>query len=183
TFACGPSNKEIAGAKTARYSADPVVLFNEVKAAVEQKYKIQKSDETQLGLQTVGKWYTPDGLVSERQDDVRYIADQSLNIALVVTLVPVDKNYVVKVAMVMARFIKGRPNPDKLDPKDPSVPGWAQSRADQLAFDIYAAVKKYEVKSGGPQMLPPPETAPAPATTPPAPTPGSDTPTPAAPPA
>ncbi len=166
--ACGPSSKEIGAAKTAHYKGDKVMLFNAAKAAAEDKYKIAKSDETALGFQTVGKWYTPDGLVAERQDDMRVVPDRSLNIVLVVTLVPDGDQWVVKVVPEIMRYFQGRPNPDHLTPNDPSVPGWANDRVESLQFDIYTALKPYEVKAGPGGITSPPPVGPAatPATTP-----------------
>src|SRR5712675_1797026 len=100
-FGCGPSGKEFAVAKTAHYKGEKLVLFNTAKSAAEDKYKLAKVDETSLGFQTVGKWYTPEGLVAERQDDMRMVPDRSLNIVLVVTLVPDGDLWVVKVEPVM----------------------------------------------------------------------------------
>lgn len=181
--ACGPSAKEFAVAKSARYKGDKLAIFNAAKAAAEEKYKLAKVDETSLGFQTVGKWYTPEGLVAERQDDMRMVPDRSLNIVLVVTLVPDGDLWVVKVEPVMLRYFAGRPNPDKLEPKDPSVPGWANDRVDSLQFDIYTALKPYEVKStaNGIQSPPPAgSAAPTPAPTPAPAGSGSAAPAPAA---
>jgi hypothetical protein len=165
--ACGPSSKEISAAKTARYKGEKVALFNAVKAATEEKYKIAKSDETALGFQTVGKWYTPEGLVAERQDDMRMVPDRSLNIVLVVTLVPDGDLWVVKVVPEMLRFFQGRPNPDKLGPTDPSVPGWANDRVESLQYDIYTAMKPYEAKAAPNGVMSPPPIGPGSTPTPP----------------
>src|SRR3569833_3378394 len=84
--ACGPSSKELTGAKTAHYKGDKLVMFNAIKTTVAEKYHIEKSDETSLGMQPVGRWYTPEGLTAgERNDDLRDVPDKSLRIALVVT--------------------------------------------------------------------------------------------------
>ncbi|MBA3391393.1 MAG: hypothetical protein H0T89_02060 [Deltaproteobacteria bacterium] len=164
--ACGPSGKEVAKAKQARYQGDKLTLFAAVKAATESKYKLQKSDETALGMQTVGRWYSPDGLaVSASTDDVRDLVDQSVNLALVVELLPADDNWVVGVRPIMMRFNKGQPKPEPLDVKNPSVPGWVHGKIDQLQFAIYERMKQYEVKGVGgiaPGPTPPPGPAPMP---------------------
>ena len=68
-FACGPSSGELKSAKTARYKGDKVAMFNAVKEATEAKYQLQKSDENAMGMQTTGRWYTPEGLAaSERAE-------------------------------------------------------------------------------------------------------------------
>lgn len=159
--ACGPSGKEVAMAKQARYRGDKLALFGAVKQATENKYKLQKSDETTLGLQTIARWYNPEGqAVSANMGDVRDVPDQSLNISLIVELLPEGENYVVAIKPVMLRYHRGRPNPDMLDPQDPSIPGWARGKVDQLHFDIYEALKSYEVKTLASPM-PAGETAPA----------------------
>lgn len=162
TVACGPSSKEVATAKSARYQGDKLTLFAAVKNAVEAKYKLAKSDETTLGMQTQARWYSPEGLtVSANPDDERDLPDQSIRIALVVTMLPDGDAWVVKVTPLMVRKNKGMPKPDELREGDPTVPGWVDSKVDQLALDIHKALAKYEIqKPGG--MAPPPAEAPPP---------------------
>ena len=169
--ACGPSGRDVAIAKTARYQGDKLVLFNAVKTTTEGKYKLSQSDETTLSLQTAGKWYTPEGLIATSgEQDIRSIPDKSINVVLIVKLVPDGDKWVVDVGANMMRYNKGMPNPEKLSLKDPSLPGWATGKVDQLAFDLHDALKSYEVKAGGAAM-PPPAGSAAPA--------GSDAPPPA----
>ena len=100
--ACGPSSKELAGAKTAHYKGDKLAMFNVAKGVVEAKYTLQKSDETTLGMQTTGRWYTPEGLAAgERGGDMRDVPDKSLQIALVVTMQPDGDAWVVNVKPLM----------------------------------------------------------------------------------
>jgi hypothetical protein len=178
--ACGPNTNEIKTAKEAHYKGDKLVLFQAARTATESKYKLAKVDETTLGLQTVGRWYNPEGqIASERGEDMRDVPDKSLNITLVVTLLPDGDAWVVSVKPVLMRYFQGRPNPDHLEPNDPSIPGWASGKVDNLAVEIHEALKPYEVKAGGPQVMPAPApTAKAPDEPPPAPA----TPDPAAPP-
>jgi hypothetical protein len=158
--ACGPSNKELQTVKIARYRGDKLVLFNAARQVTEAKYKLAKSDETTLGFQTVGRWYTPEGLAaSERGDSMLDVPDRSINESLVVTLLPDGDAWVVDVKPLMMRYFAGRPNPDKLEPNDPSVPGWATGKVDQLALDIHDALKPYEIKTV-PGAMPPPSAPP-----------------------
>ena len=161
--ACGPSSKEVATAKSARYQGDKLEIFANVKAATEAKYKLTKSDETSLGLQTEARWFSTEGLaVTPRGDnDMRDVPDKSINIALVVTMLPDGSNWVVKVTPVMARFNQGIPKPEPLKENDPSLPGWVQGKVDELAMAIHSQLAKYEVK-GVPQMVPPATNTPAP---------------------
>jgi hypothetical protein len=154
--ACGPSSKELSGAKAARYQGDKLVLFGAIKSATEAKYKLEKSDETTLGLQTIGRWYTPEGLAAgERGGDMRDVPDNSLQITLVVTMQPDGDKWVVNVKPLMIRFHAGSPKPEPVAEHDPSVPGWATGKVDQLALDIHDALKQYEVKTV-PGAVPPP---------------------------
>jgi hypothetical protein len=179
--ACGPSSKELSGAKSAHYKGDKLVMFNAIKTTVAEKYHIEKSDETSLGLQTIGRWFTPEGLsAGERNDDMRDVPDKSLRIALVVTMQPDGDAYVVNVKPLMLRYMAGSPKPESIGQDDPSVPGWATGKVDNLAVEIHEALKAYEVKTV-PGMLPPPTTT-APGAAPEEPKPEGATP-PAAPPA
>jgi hypothetical protein len=154
--ACGPSSKEVGAAKTARYQGDKLTMFSAVKATVESKYKLAKSDETTLGMQTQPRWFSPEGLAaSATSDDARDLPDKSMNIALVVTMLPDGDAWIVKVSPLMLRKNSGMPKPDPVKDGDPSVPGWVDSRVDQLALDIHTALAKYEVPTGGPKVVPP----------------------------
>jgi hypothetical protein len=170
--ACGPSSKEVAMAKAARYQGDKLTLFATTKAAVESKYKLVKSDETTLGMQTEARWFSREGLAqTPRGDDMRDVQDKSIYIALVVTLLPDGDAWIVKVTPVMHRYNQGIPKPEPVKEGDASLPGWVEGKVDQLALDIHKALARYEVKKLG-GLPPPPEPGPMP-----------DEPTPAAEPA
>jgi hypothetical protein len=160
--ACGPSSKEVATAKSARYQGDKLELFANVKAATEAKYKITKSDEVALGLQTEPRWFSVDGVsVTPRaEDDMTEMPDKSINIALVVTMLPDGEKWLVKVTPVMARYNRGIPKPEPIKEGDASLPGWVDGKVDELALAIHKQLSKFEVKTV-PGMVPPPEPAPA----------------------
>jgi hypothetical protein len=161
-IACGPSSKEVATAKTARYQGDKLQLFAATRAVVEGKYKLTKSDETTLGLQTEPRWFSPEGLTtSSSPDDERDLPDKSIRIAMVVQLLPDGPAWIVKITPLMLRKNKGMPKPDELKEGDPSIPGWVDSKVDQLALDIHSALAKYEVKRPG-GLAPAPEEGPSP---------------------
>lgn len=168
--ACGPSSKEYASAKSAHYKGDKLTLFATAKAVVEQKYKLQKSDETSLGLQTIGRWYSPEGqLAMEGNPGVglsggqkALYPDNSINLVLVVTLLPDGDSWVVQIKPMMERYHAGSPKTEPLKEDDISVPGWAHGKVDELAMDIHSALSKYEVK-GVPQTVPAGNTATPPA--------------------
>ena len=156
--ACGgPSGRDVAMAKQARYTGDKLQLFAAMKDATESKYKLAKSDETSLGMQTQARWYSPEGLANTNTDaNLQDLVDQSINLTLVVELLPQDDNWIVSVRPVMFRFDRGQPKPQPLDPKDPSVPGWVNGKVDQLHFAIYEKLKQYEVRSPGGNIAPAP---------------------------
>jgi hypothetical protein len=177
--ACGPSSKELSGAKTAHYKGDKLAMFGAIKTTVAEKYHIAKSDENALGMQTVGRWFTPEGLAAgERNDDMRDVPDKSIQIALVVTMQPDGDAYVVNVKPLMIRYIAGSPKPEPLAEHDLSVPGWASGKVDELALDIHSALASYEVKTL-PGSVPPPMSPATPAAGSAAMAPGSSAPTPA----
>ncbi len=148
-------------AKQARYQGDKLVLFNATKAVVESKHKLAKSDESALGMQTIGRWYTAEGMVAPGSDeDIRQVPDKSIRMTLVVRILPDRDNWIVHVEPSMLRRLAGSPKPDVLDPKDPSVPGWATGQVDTLQFEIHQALAQYQVKSPG-GMAPAPSPAPA----------------------
>lgn len=153
-------------AKQARYQGDKLVLFNAVKTATEAKYKLAKSDETTLGMQTIGKWYTQDGMVAAGSDEnMQDVPDKAIRVSLVVRLVPDGDKWIVAVEPFMVQRLSGSPQPRKLEANDPSVPGWATGQVDTLQFEIHSALKQYEVKAPG-GVAPAPEAAPAPAAVP-----------------
>ncbi|MBX3160320.1 MAG: hypothetical protein KF773_30430 [Deltaproteobacteria bacterium] len=179
--ACGPSGKQVGFAKAARYQGDKLALFAAMKTTVESHYRLHQSDETTLGLQTVARWYSPEGLVASAQgsENVKNLPDNSLSVSLVVRLLADGDNWIVNIEPVMLRYRAGRPNPDRIVPTDPSVPGWATSKVDQLYFDINKALKQWELKTVG-GVAPAPEPKPE---QPPGPMPGNDPAPPAADPA
>lgn len=149
-IACGPSGKQVSLAKQARYRGDKVVLFGAVKTAVEGKYKVLKSDETALGLQTAARWYTRDGMVSRGTDEnFQDVPADAIRVTLVVRMVPDGDAFLVQVEPNLMRKIDGSPQPQPLPATDPSVPGWVPGQVDELQFDIHDALKAYEVKAPG----------------------------------
>jgi hypothetical protein len=166
--ACGSSSKEVAMAKTARYQGDKLQLFAETKAVVETKYKIAKSDEVALGMSTQARWFTPEGLAANDSGDVSMLQDKSLNITLIVELLPDGDKWLVKVTPKILRYNRGIPKPEDVKEDDISLPNWVGSRTDELALDIHKRLSKFEVKTV-PQQVPAGNESP-----PPAPAAGSD---------
>ncbi len=153
--ACGPSSGEMKAARTAHYKGDKLELYRTMRTAVEAKYKIEQSDEQSLLLKTEGRWYTPEGLAASERGDMRDVPDRSIQIAYLVKVVADGDLWVVDVKPAMLRYHAGSPKPEPMSENDASIPGWAQGKTDQLVFDIHDALKSWEVKGGGAQMLPP----------------------------
>jgi len=150
-MACGPSSGTIKSAKDARYKGDKLEMFEAAKGAVAAKFQLETTDETRLAIETISRWYKPDGLlVSERGGDVRDIPDRAISLKLVVVLAADGDAYVVRVKPMMMRRFKDRPNPDVLGETDPSIPGWLTSKIDLLSLAVHDALAGYEVKSPGP---------------------------------
>ena len=168
SIACGPSTREVALAKMARYTADKLVLFELARDAVERKHKISHSDETTLTIVTRGRWYTPDGLASQwsvpndtidstdaqrgtREDpfDARSrpaLPDKSLYLTLTIRLLPEEKNWIVYVDTKVARFNIGMPILEPVDPKRIDTPPWVTGKVDQMAYEIHKSLRRYQVK-------------------------------------
>jgi hypothetical protein len=175
--ACGGGSSELKGARTAHYKGDKLEIFHAVRSAVESKYRIEKSDENSLILETAGRWFNPEGQgASERMDDIRDVPDKSLHIHFIIALVADGDAFVVDVKPKWFRRVAGSPQPQPLKEDDISIPGWATGKVDQLAVAVHDALTKYEVKSVPGQV---PAGSAAPAT--PAPAPTEPAPTPAAP--
>ncbi len=176
--ACGPSSTQLKAVKAAHYRGDKLAIYNAMRGAVEDKYKLDKSDETTLGMQTTGRWYTPEGLAASERD-TRDLPDRSLNIVLVAKLLPDGDSWVVQVTPVLLRYIAGRPNPDQLTPDDPSLPGYVGEKVDALASNIHDALKQYEVANVPTTAAPPAAPGAAPGSAAPPPSTGSAAPAPA----
>ena len=181
---CAAGAREIALAKRAHYHGDRLVLFREAKAVAESKYQLAKSDEISLGLETVGKWYTPDGMAITREGGANKVThdlggmsssgydslypDGSIHEKLVVQLLPDGDDWVVKVTPIMRRFHAGSPLTEPIKENDASQPGWTTGKVDQLAYAIYERLKPYEAKPAppraplAPDQLPPPPDEPKP---------------------
>ncbi len=179
---CGASSGEVATAKSAHYKGDKLAIFNAAKAAVQDKYKIDKSDENTLGFQTLGRWYTPEGNMAAEGNSEQNSSktgynsqypDLSLNLVFAVGLKADGDSWVVQVRPIIERYHAGSPKTEPLTEDDISVPGYVHGKVDALALDIHTALQQYEVKTL-PGSVPPPTAAPAPAGSAAAPAPAAD---------
>jgi hypothetical protein len=148
--ACGPSNSELKAAKETRYKADPNALMQAAKDVIEAKqYKLGKADAPNLTLETLGRWYNPEGQLVSENDDMRQVPDRSLKLTLVIKFVKDGDAYLIVVGKKLLRYFAGRPNPDTLADDDPSIPGWVQGKQDGMAFDLHDGLKAYAVPTAG----------------------------------
>ena len=144
---CAASNRAVETAKAAHYRGEPVALLGATRAAVAAKYEVATADETARRIETTARWYTPEGLSASAggADDLRDIPDRSIQLKLIITLVPYGDDWSVSIEPIMRRYFTGRPNPDRLAPGDPSVPGWATGKVEQLYAAIHEGLKSYAV--------------------------------------
>lgn len=152
-------------AKTAHYKGDKAQMFADMKATIEADYELEKSDENTLAVQTITKWYSPEGMVVTRGGSTNkgegLVPDRSVSFAAVVQMLPDGESYVVKVSPIMTQYHAGSPKPSDIHENDADAPGWSHDRVDTLAVKIHKALSKYEVNTGGPQMVPAGSAAPA----------------------
>lgn len=158
---CGPSLRETALAKTARYRGNEMVLFQRMLSAVESKYKLARIDQPALKLVTRPRWYNAEGqgLSSCADINPRCIPDRSIRMALVAELLRVDKDWVVQVRAEMVRFREGQTAPDRIFPNE-ILPGWIPGKVDQLQYEIYEALRPYEVPEPSGNIAPAPSERP-----------------------
>ena len=151
--ACGPSSKQVAAARDARYATDPGRIFQIAQdTALANYHKIGQVDASKGAFITLGKWYSAEGQSeSAGVGDVVQVQDGSLYVQLLVQVERVDEEAVaVKVTPIAERFRMGQAQHDQLAPDDPSLPGWVHGKAESLMLAIYEAAKQYVVPAAAP---------------------------------
>jgi hypothetical protein len=160
--ACGGGSAELKAARTAHYTGDRVAIFNAMKSAVEAKYKVDVSDESTLGLKTLGRWFNKDGQTAAEGNTQMntgkgaynsILPDGSLNIVYAVGMKQDGDAWVVQVRPIIERYLAGSPQTQPLTEDDASLPGWVSGKTETLAVSIHDALKQYELK-GVPQAVP-----------------------------
>ena len=154
--ACGgPSGKQVATAKQARYQGDRPQIFALSQKTVAAKYKIQKADEAAFGLQTDSRWYSQEGQpVSGTLEDVANVPDRGLNVSFVVELLPDGDRHMVSVKPVILRYIKGHQAPELVNDTDPTLPDWIRDRLTELHVELHKALQQYEAKGAAGSAAP-----------------------------
>lgn len=146
--ACGPSAAEIKMAKSAGYAGEPGEMFSIVEATTAETYKIGEAvRDGEYALATVAQWYSPEGgRQSTGAGDFVQIGDGSVQLTMIVRLVPQGDRYMVTVTPKTFEHVSGSPQPRELTPDDPSLPGWVSGRVDSLQLEIHKALQKYAVQ-------------------------------------
>jgi hypothetical protein len=179
--ACGPSGKQVAMAKQARYQGERQQIFAVIKQTVASDHKIIRVDDAAYGLQTEGRWYNLEGQVLPAPpNSLSGVPDQSLLISLTVAILPEGERHIVSVKPLVMRYHKGRLKPDPVEETDPRLPGWVHEKGDNTQVSLYNALKPYEVQvtGGAAPAAGPPAASPLPPTTTPTPDPVGPTVTP-----
>ena len=147
--ACGPNAAELYKARHAHYHGPPGELLDGAAAAVESEHYTIAGKDPQTGeLTTKMKLWAENGDL-ETPGPGGYTHVQARNIGMVfrvrVTSVG-DNAYELAIDTHIERVFADRPNPDVLDPGDPSLPGWVHGRIDDLGVAIHDQLAAYEVK-------------------------------------
>ncbi len=141
---CGPSNAELRTAKTARYTADPKQLLQLAIETAKLEYKVGEVNEDQLMFATIPRFYSSTGdLESEGADGWTQVRGGSVQVTLIVHVVPADIGFSVVVTPRTLQVVSGSPQPRELKPDDPYLPPFVLGRADTLALEIYANAKQF----------------------------------------
>ncbi|HEY6032937.1 MAG TPA: hypothetical protein VIV58_01725, partial [Kofleriaceae bacterium] len=141
--ACGPSSSEIKTARATTYNGAPAELFAATKTAVEDMhYQIHSSNDGELTLETLGIWFNPDGQIDTAIDNnIARLQEDSINITYTVKLVQNNGTWRVDVTPLIGRKHGLTSTPDKIEPEDPSLPGWVGGKTDALVIHIHDKLK------------------------------------------
>jgi hypothetical protein len=170
---CGPSGQDIKVARETHYKGDPAALYAAMKGAIEDDYKVASSDEGAFVYKSVARWYTPDGqLDSTGGKNVASLQPDSVNLAVVVSLVKDGDAFKVNVEPIALRLRGLSSNPEPMTMSDPGTPGWVHGKVESVEVKIYEKLKPFAVPTmaapGGAAPAAPPPAAPAPTPAPPA---------------
>lgn len=140
----GPSSAEIKDAKSAQYKADADVLMDIAIQVAQENYKIGQVDAANQRFATVPQFYSAEGgRQSPGAGGFVSISPGSVELVLVVEIVPGGVGQHVVVTPVTFQVVSGSPKPRELKPDDPNLPPWVLGRADALAVAIHAQAKPH----------------------------------------
>lgn len=140
----GPSSAEIKDAKSAQYKADADVLLDIAIQVAQENYKVGQVDAANKRFATVPQFYSAEGgRQSAGAGGFVSISPGSVELMLVVEIVPGGVGHHVVVTPVTFQMVSGSPKPRELKPDDPNLPPWVLGRADALAVAIHAQAKPH----------------------------------------
>jgi hypothetical protein len=169
--ACGPSYQEMKSAREASYNISSQDLLDIAMKVTQRNIKVEVIGDTKDWFATVSKWYNPDG-ASEAGGAGGYTKahDGSINVTLKVQVSSDGSSSKLMVKAIARRYKTGMAALEEFNDDDASKPGWVNGKADNLAYEIWEAAKKYQVTSA-PGATAPISAAPATTTAAPAPAP------------
>jgi hypothetical protein len=146
--ACGPSTKQVKSAQTARYKASVETIFTIAEETAKESHAIKESDAARGAFITEAKWYTPEGGVENAGVEAQKLADNSLQIAMLVRVVPDGDAVKVEVVPLVMRYRLGQTQLEKVEAEDASLPGWVGGKAEALQLSIHEKAKVHSADSG-----------------------------------
>jgi hypothetical protein len=134
-------------AREARYSASSDVVFKGVLRAVQTKYEVADADPQQRWLRTRERWFERDGTSEDRNADDAYIVrGGTIILAFEIAVKGAEGAYHVEVVPLVLEVLVGSPQPRRLAPDDPAMPGWVSGKIDNLYVMIYEQLKPHVVQ-------------------------------------
>jgi hypothetical protein len=167
---CGPSNQELKQAKEATYNISGKEMFDIAMQVTQRSFKIELVGDSKDWFSTTPKWYTSEG-ASETGGAGGFTKahDGSINCQLKVAIVSDGTHSRVIVKAIAGRYKQGMSALETFNDEDPSKPGWVNGKADNLAFEIWQAAKKFQTTTAPGATAPMVPVAPATAPVDPAP--------------
>jgi len=144
--ACGPSSGQVRAARSARYSAEPGVVFEGVRDAVASLHRVTESDPLAGVMITEEKWYEVDGTSASRDaNDNWLLGEGAVMLALQVAIKGEPGAWYVEVTPFVLQHQSGSPRPRQLAPDDPQMPGWVQGKIDNVYLAVHEHLKPHVV--------------------------------------
>jgi hypothetical protein len=148
----GASAQQVQTAHRARYKTPPETMYAIALEATREGYTITDEEPASGWFQTLGTWYAPNGAIEPNSATGNpLVHDGSILVGLLVQVTASGGLVAVQVTPVAQRYRQGRPENEKVAASDPTLPSWAQGKADALAVKIYNRAKARSV----PHLAPP----------------------------
>jgi hypothetical protein len=150
--ACAASDAEIRTARAAVYQGDAGQLIQLAEqGAADENYKIAGVDDAHLAFETVGRFYSPSGMLqSEGAEGYVKVDNHSVKVSFIVTVAAVGPNqYAISVRPRTWQYLAGSPQMRELAPNDPYLPSWVLGRADHLQVAIFNRTQPLAIAAPG----------------------------------